>query len=184
MRPLFHFARASRSMLVSHGCRSSHARNARSLQSAARFARPLHAISSESPETGAICSKCTEYAGRTGDFRSFRTVLARFCSTRTVLPDFACNNPAKRVSEPPFPVRPAISLQVEQPEEGRRALKDGAWQSCGFAGRRMFSLKETASCTQEGRVSGLYLLARSSWRRTPFALTNGRDCAISLFTWR
>lgn len=146
MRPLFilhvrcdrcSFRRVvARSLLVSHGCRSSHPRNARSLQSAARFARPLQflarfarplrAISNESPEIGAICSKCTEYAGRTGDFRSLRTVLARFCSTCTVLLDFACNNPAKRVSEPPFPVRPAISLQVEQPEEGRRALKDGA----------------------------------------------------------
>jgi hypothetical protein len=54
------------------------------------------------------------YATPNGESRLLCTIGARFCSTRTVALAFACGNPAKRVSEAPLTVRPAITLHSAQ----------------------------------------------------------------------
>lgn len=174
MRPLFHFARASRSMLVSHDCCSfllaSHARCAR--------------FRVRAPKPGSSAQSARNMQAEQGILARFARSLhdsAQFARSCQISRAIALRNEFPNLR---FPFGPQFPCRLSSLRKGAGCGEIGLAVLRCFAGRRMLSLKETASCTQEGRVSGLYLLARSSWRRTPFALNNGRDCAISLFTWR
>ena len=107
--PLGMQARRS-SLLVLQGRRWRDARRARLLRFSARFARSVHGISRSAPVYGPRCSFRRAMPRRTGKSCLFCTVGARFCSKRTVALASACSNPAKRVSEAPLTVRPAITL--------------------------------------------------------------------------
>ena len=108
-------------------------RNARPLQQPARFSRPLHALARNArslphsahlaglvqviPQSGPVyavpCSFRREMSGRKPIPRSSCTLGAWLCSTCTVASEFACINPAKRVSTTPFPVRTALTAHSE-----------------------------------------------------------------------
>ena len=112
--PLARAVLISNAPFVLHSSCARSAHFARPLQLYAHPAGLLQGASRLTPVFGVLCIFCRETSRQTGISCSSCTVVARFCSTCTAMADFACYNPAKRVSKRLFPVRPAAPLHSVQ----------------------------------------------------------------------